>query len=148
ERPGWQMIAAQLAELLLESDHLLAGLCIPSRNRTPRARVRSLELDLADRKGHGVVLMFAEELIFPERRNAINFEWSPKAPPQSPGADKVTELISGANVERIKWMLAVRLPFMQRLSAEYSAHTRSSSRPPPEPIRDRATDTGSSDLIG
>src|ERR1700694_2006609 len=45
-------------------------------------------------------------------------------------------------------MAAVRLPLTHSPSAEYSAQTRSSSRPPPGPTRDSVTDTASSDLIG
>src|SRR5262249_37236521 len=63
-------------------------------------------------------------------------------------ADKVTELRPGAKVARIRCIAAVFLPLTHCPSVEQSAHTRSNSSPPPGPIRDSMTETGSSDLIG
>src|SRR5215471_6234218 len=77
--------------------------------------------------------------------NAISVGANPDA---APCADKVTELRPGAKVARIRCIAAVFLPLTHCPSVEQSAHTRSNSRPPPGPIRDSATEAGSSDLIG
>src|SRR5215510_10849529 len=69
-------------------------------------------------------------------------------PDAVPCADKVTELRPGAKVARIRCIAAVFLPLTHCPSVEQSAHTRSNSSPPPGPIRDSMTETGSSDLIG
>src|SRR5262249_34954109 len=69
-------------------------------------------------------------------------------PDAAPCAAKVTELRPGAKVARMPCIAAVFLPLTHCPSVEQSAHTRSNSSPPPGPIRDSVTETGSSDLIG
>src|SRR5215472_5975609 len=70
--------AAKLHEALLESEKIGAGLGIAWRNGAASAGMASLQLNFADTKAHHAVLLRAKKLIFPKRRDAIDFQRSAK----------------------------------------------------------------------
>ncbi len=72
-RPGWQIRPAQFAKALLKPGDISARVRIAWRNRAARAGIASLKTDFADAEAHGVAFFFTEELIFPERRDAVDF---------------------------------------------------------------------------
>src|SRR5713226_1859186 len=89
-RPGGQRLAAQLAEAFLESGDVGAGLRVARGNGAARARMAALEIHFADAEAHHAALVFAVELIFPERGQAsirarpgvvnVDFERGAEAP--------------------------------------------------------------------
>src|SRR5258708_29205739 len=64
--PRRQSFAAQVAETLLESGEVGAGLRVARGDGAAGARVAALEVDFADAEAHDAALVFAVELIFPE----------------------------------------------------------------------------------
>src|ERR1700674_2709750 len=96
EAGGWgpwrESFAAQVAETLLEAGQVGAGSRVAGGNGAAGARIAALEVDFADAEAHHAALVFAVELIFPERRqvtvhtcslrgnvNASDFERGAKA---------------------------------------------------------------------
>src|SRR5258708_1675133 len=82
------MRAAVIAEDLLEAGNDVASARIARRKRTPRAGMAALEIHFADaeadcvlgdRQAVNTALLFAEELILPERGNSIDFECGAEA---------------------------------------------------------------------
>src|SRR6202022_167973 len=65
--PGRQSFAAQIAETFLEAGEGGAGLRIARGDGAAGAGVAALETDFADAEAHDAALVFAVELIFPER---------------------------------------------------------------------------------
>src|SRR6266481_9792635 len=66
-RPGWQSFAAQVAETFLKAGEVGSALRVATRNGAAGARVAALKMDFADAEAHHAALVFAVELIFPER---------------------------------------------------------------------------------
>src|SRR5258708_29171814 len=64
--PRRQSFAAQVAETLLESGEVGAGLRVARGDGAAGARVAALEVDFIDAEAHDAALVFAVELIFPE----------------------------------------------------------------------------------
>ena len=86
--PGRQGGFAELGEALLEALEDFAGLGITGRDGTAGAGIAALEIYFADFEADYAAFVFAEELIFPERRDfrrcdggavAINFECGAEA---------------------------------------------------------------------
>src|SRR5260370_12812856 len=89
--PPWQSFAAQVAETFLEASDFGAGLRVAPWNGAAGAGIAALEGDFADAEAHHAALVFAVELIFPERGqvsvcarslhgvSAIDFERGAKA---------------------------------------------------------------------
>src|ERR1700738_1251433 len=71
EAGGWsprrERFAAQVAKTFLETGEVGAGLRVARGDGTAGARVAALEVDFADAEAHDAALVFAVELIFPER---------------------------------------------------------------------------------
>src|ERR1700737_1530946 len=67
-RPGRQSFAAEIGETFLEAGEVGAGPRVACRDGAAGARVAALEVDFADAEAHDAALVFAVELIFPERR--------------------------------------------------------------------------------
>jgi hypothetical protein len=65
---------AELRETFLETFEDCASVGIAWRNRTTRAGIAALELNITNGEAHGVALVGREELIFPEGRDAVDFE--------------------------------------------------------------------------
>src|SRR5467141_323588 len=80
-RPGWQIRSAQFAETLLKPGDISARVRIAWRNRAARAGIAALKSDFANAEAHGAAFFFTEELIFPECRDAIDFQSGAKAEP-------------------------------------------------------------------
>jgi len=72
--PGRQGGFAELGEAFLEAFEDFAGLGIAWRNGTAGAGIAALEIYFADFEADYAAFVFAEELIFPERGDAIDFE--------------------------------------------------------------------------
>src|SRR6266849_4122505 len=89
--PQWQSFAAQVAETFLEASDFVAGLPVAPWNGAAGGGIAALEGDFADAEAHHAALVFAVELIFPERGqvsvcarslqgfSAIDFERGAKA---------------------------------------------------------------------
>src|ERR1700687_501468 len=91
-RPGRQTLAAEVAETFLEAEDVGPGSRVAGGNGAAGARIAALEVDFSDAEAHYAALVFAVELIFPERRqvtvhtcslrgnvNASDFERGAKA---------------------------------------------------------------------
>src|SRR6266852_7708183 len=65
--PQWQSFAAQVAETFLEASDFGAGLRVAPWNGAAGGGIAALEVDFADAEAHHATLVFAVELIFPER---------------------------------------------------------------------------------
>src|SRR5579862_7505130 len=68
------MRAAQLHEALLKAHDRIACVRIARRNRATRARIAALEVHFANAEAHDAAFFFPEELIFPKRGDAVDFE--------------------------------------------------------------------------
>src|SRR6266478_352977 len=66
-RPGRQSFAAQIAETFLKAGEVGARLRIASGNGAAGAGIAALKMDFADAETDHAALVFAVELIFPER---------------------------------------------------------------------------------
>src|SRR5689334_11233823 len=73
-RPRWNVRAAVVAKDFLEAGNDFSGARVARRDWTTGARIASLKIHFADPEAHGAALFFAEKMIFPERRNAVDFE--------------------------------------------------------------------------
>src|ERR1700719_4651012 len=67
-RPRWQRFAAQVGETFLEADQVRTGVRVAWRYGAAGAGVAALKIYCADAEAHDAALVFAIELIFPERR--------------------------------------------------------------------------------
>src|SRR5260370_34207858 len=71
EAGGWhprrQSFAAQVTETLLEASDFGAGLRVARGNGAAGARIAALEVDFANAEAHCAALVFAVELVLPER---------------------------------------------------------------------------------
>jgi len=72
--PGREGGFTELVEVFLEAFEDFAGLGIARRNGAAGAGIAALEIYLADFEADYAALVFAEELIFPEGRDAVDFE--------------------------------------------------------------------------
>jgi len=72
--PGRQGGFAELVEAFLEAFEDFAGLGIAGRDGAAGAGIAALEIYFADFEADHAALVFAEELIFPEGRDAIYFQ--------------------------------------------------------------------------
>src|SRR5437879_10499320 len=95
-RPGWQIRSAQFAETLLKAGDISARVRIAWRNRATRAGIAALKIDFANAEAHGAAFFFAEELIFPECRDVIDFQSGAEAEPhiacgqaREPGGNRI-----------------------------------------------------------
>src|SRR6267142_557196 len=95
-RPGWQIGSPQFAKALLEPGDISARVRIARRNRAARAGIAALKIDFANAEAHGAAFFPAEELVFPERRNTIDFQSGAKAEPhvtrgqaREPGGNRI-----------------------------------------------------------
>jgi len=79
-RPGWQGGFALLREMLLERGDELASARIARGNGTAGTRIAAFEMNFADGETDDAAFVFAEELIFPERGDAIDFERGTETP--------------------------------------------------------------------
>src|ERR1700726_863745 len=92
--PGRESFAAQVAETFLEAGEVGAGLRVARGDGAAGAGVAALEVDFADAEAHDAALVFAVELILPERGQvsiragsfrgnvgAVDFQCGAKAPP-------------------------------------------------------------------
>src|SRR5271163_3961782 len=73
-RPGGEVRTAKIAERFLEAREDLASLRMAWGNGTARARIAALEFDVTDPEAHRAAFFLAEELVFPERGHAVDFE--------------------------------------------------------------------------
>src|SRR5437879_1885583 len=78
-RPRRERRATEFREALLKAGELRAGVRIARRDRASRAGIAALEIHIADAKAHRRVRVRAEKLIFPKRRDAIQFQRGAKA---------------------------------------------------------------------
>ena len=78
-RPGGEGLLAELGETLLEAVEIGAGEGIARGNGTTSARIAAFEREFPDFEADNTALVRAEELILPERGNAIDFEGSAEA---------------------------------------------------------------------
>ena len=72
--PVWKGTAAHLAEFFGEAEDFFAVARIARRNGAARAGMAALECDCADFEADGVILVGAEEAVFPKRGDAVDFE--------------------------------------------------------------------------
>src|SRR3989454_3549549 len=72
--PRRNMRAAVIAEDFLEAGNDLSSARIARGNRAARARIAAFEIHFADAEAHRAAFFFAEELILPERGDAVDFE--------------------------------------------------------------------------
>ncbi len=73
-RPERQGGFAELGEVFLEAVEIFAGERIARRDGATRAGIAALEIYLTDLEADYAAFVFAEELIFPEGRDAVDFE--------------------------------------------------------------------------
>ena len=75
-RPGRKLGAAQMGELFLEADIVDTGVGIARGDWAADAGVTAFEIDFADAETDDAAQLGAEELIFPEGRDSVDFECS------------------------------------------------------------------------
>lgn len=63
-----------MGEVFLEADQVDAGAGIARRHRAAGAGIAAFEMDFADGEADDAAFVFAEELIFPEGGDAVDFE--------------------------------------------------------------------------
>ncbi len=63
-----------MGEAFLEAVEIFAGERIARRDGATRAGIAALEIYLADFEADYAAFVFAEELVFPEGRDAVDFE--------------------------------------------------------------------------
>jgi len=73
-RPNREIGAPKIGEAFLEAWDDFSRVWIARRNRAARAGVAALEIHFANAEAHGTAFSFAKELIFPERRDTVDFE--------------------------------------------------------------------------
>jgi len=73
-RPGWEMRTALLGETFLKADGVGAGVRIARGDGAADAWVAAFKGDFADTETHYAAKFSAEELVFPEWRDAVEFE--------------------------------------------------------------------------
>jgi len=73
-RPGRYCGFAELGEALLETVEGGAGAGIARGDGAARARVAAFKVDVADGESKGAAFFGAEELIFPEGGDTVDFE--------------------------------------------------------------------------
>src|SRR5258707_12442897 len=65
--PGGQSYASKVVEAVLEASDFGAGLRVARGNGAAGARIAALEVDFANAEAHYAALVFAVELVLPER---------------------------------------------------------------------------------
>ena len=78
-RPARDIGAAKIGEALLEAGDDFSCARVARGNRATSAGIAALEIHFADAEAHGAALLFAKELILPERGNTVDFECRAKA---------------------------------------------------------------------
>jgi len=84
--PGGEGGFAKLREALLEAVEDFAGMGIARGDGAAGARIAAFKTDFADGEANGAALVGAEEMIFPEGGNAVDFER---------GAETKAEVVDG-----------------------------------------------------
>jgi hypothetical protein len=77
--PGRQGGFAEVGEAFLEAFEDFAGLGIAGRDGAAGAGIAALEIDFADFEADYAAFVFAEELVFPEGGDAVDFQSGAKA---------------------------------------------------------------------
>src|ERR1700740_1942165 len=77
--PRRNMRAAVIAEDFLEAGNDFSRVRVARGNRAARTGVAALEIHFADAEAHGTAFLRAEQLILPERRNALDLQVGAKA---------------------------------------------------------------------
>ncbi len=78
-RPRRKSCFALKGEVFLEAIEILAGAGIARRNGAPGTGIAAFEMNLADGEANDAAFVLAEELIFPEGGNAMEFEGGAEA---------------------------------------------------------------------
>src|SRR6266481_4490852 len=73
-RPARDIGTAEIGEAFLEAGDDFPGARVARGNRAASAGIAALKIHFANAEAHGTAFLFSEELVFPERWHAIDFE--------------------------------------------------------------------------